>query len=255
MIDFSMLFMDAIKKVLITKQGRKFYAKNFDEDLHTQYGFIRKEELKKAKDGSLLKSNINAEFFVFTPSFIDLYKKIKRDAQIIPLKDIGLIIAEAGINKQSRVLDAGSGSGALACFLAGIAKEVTTYEIRHDFIEVVKSNIEFLGLKNVKIKNKNIYSEIDEKDIDVITLDVPEPWKAIDSCANALKPGGFLVSYSPSVPQVMDFVSAVKKNESFVYLKTVELIEREWEIEERRVRPKSKGIGHSGFLSFARKVK
>ncbi|MBI2656191.1 methyltransferase domain-containing protein [Candidatus Woesearchaeota archaeon] len=244
----------SVKKVLITKQGKKFYAKNLDGDLHTQYGFIKKEDLKKAKEGSLLKSNTSKEFFIFSPFFIDLYRKIKRDAQIIPLKDIGLIIAEAGINKESKVLDAGSGSGALACFLASIAKEVATYEIREDFIEIVKSNLEFLGLKNVKIRNKDIYKEIEDKNIDAIILDVPEPWLAIENCSKALKPGGFLVSYSPSVPQVIDFVNAARKNESFVYLKTIEIIEREWEVEERRVRPKSKGIGHSGFLSFARKV-
>ena len=244
-----------IKKVLITQQGRKFYAKNIDEDLHTQYGFIKKDELKKAKEGSILKSNTNKEFFVFGPYFIDLYRKIKRDAQIIPLKDIGLIIAETGVNKESKVLDAGSGSGALACFLASIAKEIVTYEIREDFIEIVKSNVEFLGLKNVNIKNMDIYDEIDERDADVVILDLPEPWKALENCAKALKAGGFLASYSPSVPQVADFVNAVRKNENFVYLKTSEIVEREWEVEERRVRPKSKGIGHSGFLSFARKVK
>lgn len=243
-----------IKKVLITKEGRKFYAKELGKDLHTQYGFIKKEEMNKSKEGSLLKSNTNKEFFIFNPSFIDLYRKIKRDAQIIPLKDIGLIIVETGINKKSRVLDAGSGSGALACFLAAIAKEVITYEIRDDFIEIVKSNIEFLGLKNIKIKKKDIYKEIDDKNIDVVVLDLPEPWNAIEACSRALKPGGFLASYSPSVPQVADFVNAVRKNESFVYLKTAEITEREWEVEERRVRPKSTGIGHSGFLSFARKV-
>jgi len=247
--------MNTIKKVLITSQGRKFYAKDLNEDLHTQYGFIKKEDLKKAKEGSLLKSNTNKEFFIFNPSFIDLYRKIKRDAQIIPLKDIGLIIAETGLNKKSRVLDAGSGSGALACFLAAIAKEVISYEIREDFIEIVKFNIEFLGLKNIKIKNIDIYNKIEEKNIDVVILDVPEPWNAVDNCSKALKIGGFLVSYSPSVPQVADFVNAVKKNESFVYLKTSEVVEREWEVEERRVRPKSKGLGHSGFLSFARKVR
>ena len=85
-------------------------------------------------------------------------------------------------------------------------------------------------------------------------LDLPEPWKAIDNCSKAIKPGGFLVSYSPSVPQVADFVNAIRKNESFVYLKTAEITEREWEVEERKVRPKSTSIGHSGFLSFARKV-
>lgn len=245
--------MIKIKKVLITRQGRKFYAKDINQDLHTQYGFIKKEELKKAKEGSLLKSNTNKEFFVFNPYFIDLYRKIKRDAQIIPLKDIGLIIAETGLNKQSKVLDAGSGSGALACFLASIAKEVITYEIREDFIQIVKSNIDFLELKNIKIKNKNIYEDIDDKNIHVIILDVPEPWNALENCCKALKFGGFLVSYSPSVPQVADFVNVVRKNENFVYIKTVEVIEREWEVEERRVRPKSKTL-HSGFLSFARKV-
>jgi len=247
--------MYTIKKILITKQCKKFYAKDLEQDLHTQYGFIKKEELKKAKAGDLLKSNTNKEFFVFDPSFIDLYRKIKRDAQIIPLKDIGLIIAETGINKKSRVLDAGSGSGALACFLATIAKEVITYEIREDFIEIVKKNIEFLGLKNIKIKKLDIYKNVEEKNIDVVTLDVPEPWNALENCSKALKPGGFLVSYNPSVPQVADFVNAIRKNEGFVYLKTVEITEREWEVEDRRVRPKSKGLGHSGFLSFARKVK
>ncbi len=246
--------MNGIKKVLITSQGRKFYARNLEEDLHTQYGFINKEELKKAKEGSLLKSNTNKEFFVFNPSFIDSYRKIKRDAQIIPLKDIGLIIAETGINRESKVLDAGSGSGALSCFLAGIAKEVVTYEIRGDFIGIVKSNIEFLGLKNIKIKNKDIYTEIDDKNIDVVTLDVPEPWKAIESCAKALKPGGFIVSYSPSVPQVADFVNALRKNGNFVYLKTAEITEREWEVEERKVRPKRKGLGNLGLMRFGRKV-
>lgn len=245
--------MPPIKKILITKEGRKFYAKDLNEDLHTQYGFIRKEELKMARDGTLLKSNTSKEFFIFSPFFIDLYRKIKRSAQIIPLKDIGYVIAETGLNKESRVLDAGSGSGALACFLAGIAKEVITYEIRGDFAEVVKSNIGFLGLKNVKVKNKDIYNEIDDKDIDVVTLDVPEPWNAIENCSKALIAGGFLVSYSPSVPQAADFANAVKRNERFVYIKTVEIVEREWEIEGRKVRPKSKSL-HSGFLSFARKV-
>lgn len=247
--------MNLIKKILVTSQGRKFYAKDLDSDLHTQYGFVKKEEMKKAKDGDLLKSNTGKEFFIFDPSFIDLYRKIKRDAQIIPLKDIGFIIAETGINKNSKVLDAGSGSGALACFLAGIAKEVVTYEIREDFIEIVKGNIEFLSLKNIKIKNKNIYNEIDDKNMDVIILDLPEPWLALENCAKALKAGGFLVSYSPSVPQMADFANAVRKNENFIYLKTVEITEREWEVEDRKVRPKSKGLGHSGFLSFARKVK
>ena len=152
------------------------------------------------------------------------------------------------------MVDAGSGSGALCCFLANIVKEVTTYEIRGDFIEIVKKNIEFLGLKNIEIKNKSIYEGIDEKNIDLIVLDLPEPWKAIDAAKNGLKIGGFLVSYSPSIPQNMDFINKINKDEDFVHIKTSEVIERTWEIDGRKVRPRSQQIGHSGFISFARRI-
>jgi len=245
--------MQKIKKVLITKQGKKFYVKDLTKDFHNQYGFIKKRDLKK-KDGSVLKTNTKKELSIFSPSFIDLYRKIKRDAQIIPLKDIGLIITETGIDKNSKIIDAGSGSGALACFLAHLCKEVITYDIRKDFINIVEKNIEFLGLKNIKIKNKDVYNKIDEKDTDLIVLDLPEPWKAINSAKKALKVGGFLVSYSPSVPQTMDFVNEINKSKNFVHVKTSEIIEREWEIEERKVRPKSRGIGHTGLISFCRRI-
>tara|TARA_Y100000310_G_scaffold231819_1_gene234528 strand:- start:8324 stop:9043 length:720 start_codon:yes stop_codon:yes gene_type:complete len=237
-------------KVLMSKND-KFLVKDTSKDYHTKYGFFKKEDLKR--EGSI-KTNTNKEFSIFDPYFIDLYRKIKRDAQIIPLKDIGLIVAETGINNKSKVVDAGSGSGALCCFLANIAKEAITYEIREDFIEIVKKNIEFLKLKNIKIKNKDVYDGIDGKNVDLIVLDLPEPWKAIDSAKKALKLGGFLVSYSPSIPQTADFVNKINDDKDFVHVKTSEVIERNWEIDGRKVRPKSQQIGHSGFVSFTRRI-
>ncbi|MBI1935502.1 hypothetical protein HYS31_03600, partial [Candidatus Woesearchaeota archaeon] len=59
--------MDEIKKVLMTRQGRKFYAKDTESDVHTQYGFVRKEDLKKSKEGDLMNSNTGKEFFIFNP--------------------------------------------------------------------------------------------------------------------------------------------------------------------------------------------
>ena len=245
------VFNVEMAKVLMNKND-KFLVKDTDKDYHTKHGFFKKEDLKKINKKII--SNAEKEFSIFNPHFIDLHKKIKRDAQIIPPKDIGLIIAETGINKNSKVVDAGSGSGALCCFLANIVKEVTTYEIREDFIEIVKKNIEFLGLKNIEIKNKSIYEGIDEKNIDLIVLDLPEPWKAINAAKNGLKIGGFLVSYSPSIPQNMDFINKINKDEDFVHIKTSEVIERTWEIDGRKVRPRSQQIGHSGFISFARRI-
>ena len=165
------------------------------------------------------------------------------------------IIGETGINKDSIIVDGGLGSGALSSALAHVAKHVTSYEVREDCIKTAEANIKMLGLTNITVKMKSLYDGIDEKDVDLITLDVPEPWKVISHAAKALKTGGFLISYSPSVPQVQDFVNEVHKHDQLLYMKTVELIERLWEIEGRRVRPKSTGIGHSGFISFARKVK
>ena len=235
----------------MTKEGRTFFVKDMSKDFHTQFGFIAKKDLKKK--GTVV-SNTKKEFFIFDPFFIDAYKKIKRQPQIITLKDVAAIVAETGISRKSVIVDAGAGSGALSCFLAHLAKKVTCYDVRDDFIAVVKANKKMLGLKNLTIKKGSIYEEITQKNVDVMTLDVPEPWKAISTTHSALKQGGFLVSYSPTIVQAADFVNAVLRTPAFIHVKTIELIQREWEINERKVRPKTSIINHTGFLSFARKM-
>lgn len=244
-------YIPELKREITISKGRVYYADD-NKDFSCNEGTILKKDLKKT---GLVKTNRGKEFYVFDAGFNDLYKRIKRKAQIIPLKDISFIISQTGIDNKSRVVDAGAGSGALSCFLAHICKDVVTYEIRDDFIEVVEANKKFLGLKNLKIKKKDVYKGIDEKNADLIVLDLPEPWKAIKSAEKALKIGGFLVCYSPTIPQIVDFVNAVRKEDCFVHIKTIEVSEREWDIEDRKVRPKSKEIGHSGFISLCRKVK
>ncbi len=241
-------------KLLVSRSGMVFHIRDLNADFHTQYGFVSREDLKNAVNGEIVKTNTGKELFVISPSFTDLYSKIKRGPQIVPLKDMGSIISLTGIGHDSRVVDAGSGSGAVACFLGNIVKEIFSYEIREDFFKIASDNVERLGLKNVFVKNQDVYLGIDEKEIDLVVLDLPEPWKAIEPAGSALKAGGFLASYSPTVPQVSDFVSAVSADKRFIYLRTIEIIERDWEVSERKVRPKSVSIGHSGFISFARKV-
>ncbi len=237
-------------KEIILEKSRKYLVWDTSKDFHCKEGVILKKDFKK-KDGSKIKTNIGKEFILLTADFIDVYKKIKRSAQIISLKDIGAIVAYTGVNKDSKVVDAGAGSGALACFLAHICKEVVTYEIRDDFYQVVKGNIEKLGL-NLKIKNKDVCKGISERNVDLVTLDLPDPWNALDAVKKALKIGGFLVSYSPTIPQVMDFVN--KLDDDFIHLQTLELIKREWEIKGRKVRPITTQNVHTGFLSFCRRI-
>jgi tRNA (adenine57-N1/adenine58-N1)-methyltransferase len=240
-------------KMLIDNKNKKFLIKNDSKDLHTNFGLIKSSDIKKAKPRDKIKSNTDHEFAVIEADFIDFYRKIKRGAQIIPLKDIGLIITETGLNKDSIVIEAGSGSGALGCFLAKICKKIYSYEIRKDFYELVKKNVELLKLENLVLKNKDAKKGFDERDVDVIVLDLPDPWELLKQVKKSLKIGGFLVSYSPTIPQVMDFVNKLDKD--FLHIKTSEIIERAWDVNKRKVRPKSQAIGHSGFLSFARRIK
>ncbi|MBW2991106.1 methyltransferase domain-containing protein [Candidatus Woesearchaeota archaeon] len=254
------------KKILIKKQksidvdGKERVISGFEKhyvdtskDYHTKHGIISKKDLLK-KSGSKVKV-ANHEFIILDPVFLDHYKRIKRMAQIITLKDIGAIISNTGITKDSNVLDAGSGSGALACFLGVLAKKVVTYDNDEKSVEVTAENIDSLGLKNVVIKQGDIYDDkkIKERDIDVFVLDLPEPWKALRTAEKVLKIGGFLVVYLPNITQIQRFVKDLP--DDFLLEKTIEVIEREWAVDAKRARPRTKDHGHTGFLTFARRLK
>lgn len=247
-------FIKELNREVIVRKGKLYFIEDPSKDYHCQEGIISKKDLKK-KEGSLIKSNKKDEFILLNTSFIDEYRKIGRLSQLIPLKDLGHIVAITGINKNSRVVDAGAGSGGLACFLANICKEVTTYDLTDESIQLLKKNKSFLNLTNLKIKKKNILHGIDEKNIDLITLDIPNPWNALKQADKALKIGGFLTSYSPQITQVMDFVNTLTRNDSFIHLKTIELLERAWTVKGRILKPKGFEIHHSGFITFARKIK
>jgi len=241
---------EIIKKVLVTENGEFFYLKEL-KDFHTQYGYVGSADLKSRKDCVI--TNKGKKLFMFEPSAADLLRKIKRHAQIITPKDIGAIIANTGMNKSSSVIELGSGSGALTCMLGLVAKKVVSYDIDERSIKTTQENIKMIGLKNVSVKNKDAYGKLDERDADILTLDLPEPWKALENANKALKQGGFLVSYSPQITQALEFSNEARQK-GFIVLKTIELIEREWQLEGKKARPDFRGLGHTGFLTFARKI-
>ncbi len=235
-----------IKKVLF-RLGKKFYWKG--GDLHTNFGVVKEADLKKNE--SIVKSHEDKEFLVLDANFMDQFENIKRGPAIMIPKDIGMLLTYTGVNKDSIVLDAGTGCGVTAAFLARFVKKVFTYEINNDFFNLAKKNFEFLGLDNIEQKNADVYEGIAEKNLDFIVLDLPESWKVLPHASKALKSGCFLAAYLPTIIQVS---SLVDNCEGFFYDKTVEVLEREWHVEGKKVRPKSQMIGHTGFLVFLRKV-
>lgn len=243
---------DIDREVTISKE-LFYYISNLNQDVQTPLGMIPKKDLKK-KAGSTVKSSHGKEFFLLDTDFIDDLKHIKRLPQTMPLKDMGLIVATTGINKDSIVVDAGTGSGAVACYLAHLCKKVISYDINDKHLAVAKENADFLGLKNLTIKKGSIYDKIPEKNADIVVLDVPEPWNAVNTAATALKVGGFVVAYTISTTQLQEFVNTLLKDKHFLLVKSCELLERLWKVEGRIVRPKIMPLGHSGFLTFARKI-
>lgn len=230
-------------KLLITKDGRKYLKEDINVSLNE--GNIKKVKLGKNKTHS------GKIVYAINPSFSDLAKFMKRGPAVVVKKDIGLILAETGANKNFSVVDAGAGTGYLAAHLANVCKKVVTYENRKEFFKIASKNFKFLGLKNIKIKQEDIYKKFSERNIDLITLDLMEPWKVLKYASKSLKLGSFLVCYLPTINQVIKLIKNIK--EPFMLVKTSELIERKWET-DKMLRPESRMIGHTGFLVFIRKI-
>ena len=180
------------------------------------------------------------------------YRRLKRGPQVILPKDIGAIMAYTGVNKDSVCVDAGAGSGWLAVSLARAAKHVTTYEIRPEFVKIVEKNKENEKLDNLTIRNADISKKIYEKDVDIITLDMPNSDKVVGKAHKALKSGGFVVGYLPHMEQVKAFVSKLERYK-FTNIFVAEIIIRDMLVRKEGVRPSTKGVWHTAYLAFAQK--
>lgn len=183
--------------------------------------------------------------------FIDHYENLKRGAQIITPKDLGAIVAYTGVGPESVVVDAGAGSGGCALFLAHLVKHVTTYDVNPDHIRLVEKNRDRMGLTNVEIKERDITTGVDETEVDLFVVDLIDPERTLPTVRNALKIGGFLVTYCPQIPQVQ---AVIRDSQSLYHLQTIEMLERSWIIDEKRARPNTRMTGHTGFLSFFRRI-
>lgn len=236
-----------MKKILLC-DGREFAWEK--GDLHTNFGLLKEDDIKSH---GIIESNKGKTFFVLDAEFLDKVGFMKRGPQMPFAKDVAVILFYSGVGKESKVLDSGVGSGFLTASLARIAKSVVSYEIKEDVAKLAEKNMEFLGIKNVMIKNKDIYEGIEETDLDLITLDLPEPWRVLEHACKALKNSGALVTYLPSIVQVKELVENARTKGFFV-VKTIEILEREWVVNDKIVRPSHEMYGHTAFLTFLRKL-
>jgi tRNA (adenine57-N1/adenine58-N1)-methyltransferase len=180
------------------------------------------------------------------------FNKLKRGPQVILPKDAALILAYSSISSGQKVLDAGTGSGWLAIFLARLVYpgEVYTYEKRKEFYKLARKNIDILGLKNIKLFNADIKKAKIKEKFDLITLDLKQPYKLIKKLDKNLKKRGTFVIYSPNIEQIKECVEIFEK--LGYQTKTFENIVREWQV-GFSTHPIHSGVLHTGFICFGYK--
>jgi tRNA (adenine57-N1/adenine58-N1)-methyltransferase len=241
-------------KIIIDKRGKKYIVNN--EEFQSDLGIIKKEDIEMSKIGDTIKTHLDKEFKVIKANINDYIDIMKRNCSIVIQKDIGTVISHTGVGYGSKVLDAGTGAGAIALNFGNIVGEtgkIVSYEIREDFAEIARENIENFGLKNIEVKNKDIKEGIEEKNLDLIFLDLIKPYEIMEDCFNSLTLGGWLAIYAPYIDQIETSYKIAKKV-GFNKLTILETLERELEVKTQGTRPKTRMVGHTGYLFFGRKI-
>ncbi len=179
--------------------------------------------------------------------------RLKRGPAVILPKDFGMIVALSGIDRESKVLDAGAGSGWLAVQLGRLVKKVVSYEYRDEFAKIATGNAKRMGLENVEVRLRDIIQDgFDEQDADLVCLDFADSDKAVGHAFASLKEGGTLVGYLPHAEQLKAFVLAGQAV-GFADWYCIECNLREILVREAGVRPANTGLTHTGYLAFGRK--
>ena len=242
--------------LLIDRKNRRYLFDLTDgSEFHTHSGSISHAEILAASEGALLHNSKGAAFTALRPTFSDIVLKMPRGAQVIYPKDLGSILIRADVFSGARVLEAGVGSGALSMALLRVGAVVTGYERREDFCAVARANVErFCSrdmLSRYHTQVRDVYEGIDETRLDRVILDLPEPWRVLDAAADALRPGGILCAYTPSIIQVSRLSEALADS-PFGLHETVEVLQRSWHVVGSAVRPDHRMVAHTGFLTTGR---
>jgi tRNA (adenine57-N1/adenine58-N1)-methyltransferase len=223
---------------------------------HTHAGIIEHDAIIGEEEGRTVRSSKGARLVAVRPTLAEYVLEMPRGAQVIYPKDLGPILMLADVFPGARILESGIGSGALTCALlraTGRDGRVMGYELRQEFADRAIRNVHgFLGEDvPLDVHVRDVYEGIDAQELDRVVLDLPEPWRVVKHAVEALRPGGILVAYLPTILQVGRLREELA-DAPFGMVETVEVLQRSWHIEGQSIRPDHRMVAHTGFLTHAR---
>ena len=244
--------------LLYCEDGKKYLLQLKEGWFHTHKDSVNLSEVLEKEFGDEVLGKNGTTFYILKPSLEDVLVKVERLTQIIYPKDIGIILLKLSVSCGSRVIECGTGSGALTCALAwavGDTGKVYSYEREERFQKIARKNLEKLGFsKRVDLKLKEVTGDFDEKEVDAVFLDVREPWLLIDAAKKSLKPGHSIGILVPTTNQVSETLRKLLET-GFVDLEVIEVMLRAYKVNPDRLRPEDRMVAHTGYLIFGKALK
>lgn len=230
------------------------------KEFHTHRGILHHDALIGQPDGSVVSTaGGGTAFLALRPLLADYVLSMPRGAQVIYPKDSAQIVAMGDVFPGARVLEAGAGSGALSCSLlraVGPTGELHSWEVRDDFAQIARRNVEaFFGGPHPawRLRVGDVAAN-PETGFDRVILDMLTPWEKLDMVERALVPGGVLIGYVATTPQLSELVEALRERGGWTEPRAWESLVRDWHAEGLAVRPDHRMIAHTAFLVSARKL-
>jgi tRNA (adenine57-N1/adenine58-N1)-methyltransferase len=259
MIDRNFQYGDRIQ---LTDAKGKLYSITLTKgaEWHTHKGMLKHDDLFGLPEGSIVKTNGELKFQIFRPLLSDYVLSMPRGATIVYPKDSAIILGVADVKPASRVLEAGAGSGALSISIlraVGSDGYLHSFEMREDFAEIARTNVQsYFGEspRNWRLDVGVIQERKFEAEYDRVILDMLAPWECVEIASQALVPGGVFLCYVATTTQLSRVAEAIKESGNFTEPESSETIVRGWHHEGLAVRPQHRMIGHTGFLTFARRM-
>ena len=245
--------------VLLVSEDRKRFFVHLSPGtvFHTHKGQVSHDDIIGRPLGRVVRSHNDHAFLVLSPSIHDLSMNVRRATQIVYPKDIGYILMKLNIVPGTRVIEAGTGSGALTIALARYVSpggRIYSYDMRDDMLRLAAKNLALAGLADaVDLKLRDISQGFDEEGVETVFLDVRTPWDYLPPTVAALRDGGFFGAILPTANQVIELLAGLESG-PWADIEVSELLLRTYKTVPGRFRPEDRLTPHTGFLIFARKL-